>query len=240
MEILDRVLQLNHLPGLKSYVLNYFLRAPFGGLLLNHTTDIVIQPYSAAIFSGESRSRRYGWSSSDVPTVKTGASPDSASLIYYGDEGKEVIIAIKESLQGPWSVTVPYPGMSGYRMLFVNASGQPVRGTFREDLIPRSLLCWNIFEQQPRKKGACCWSGRPHRKMESLSGTFTESGNGAKEHLNALPLPASVDSPTKAFILVFIDHTQGTAYSLEALTAEGFPSPVASTSTQSKDHPDNH
>ncbi|MGH9856498.1 MAG: hypothetical protein ACRD4B_01520, partial [Acidobacteriota bacterium] len=65
--------------------------------------------------------------------------------------------------------------------------------------------------------------------------------DGVKERLNALPLPASVDSPSGLHYM-FVDYTTGAFYLLEALTGEGFPSPVATTKMISirKDHPDDH
>ena len=232
MEILDRVLQLNHLPGLKSYILQYFMRAPFGSLLLDNTTDIVIQPYSAAIFQENPGPGGTGGVHLMFQPVKTVASPDSASLIYYGEEGKEVIIAIKESLQGPWSVTVPYPGMSGYRMLFVNASGQTVRGTLSRRFDATIPAVLEYFRATAEEEGGVLLEWKTTLENGVAFWNIYRIQNGAKERLNALPLPASVDSPAGLHYM-FLDHMQGAAYSLEALTVEGFPSPVASTSTQS-------
>ena len=238
MKVLDRVLQLNHLPGLKSYILNYFMRVPFGNLLLNSTTDIVINPYSAAVFQGSPGPGITGGVDLTFQSKKEESAPDSVSLIYYGVGEKQGIIAMNETIQGSWSVSVPYAGMAGYKMILVNASAKTVRGTLFKRFDSGIPAVLDYFHATAEEEGGVLLEWKTAQEKGVAFWNLYRIQNGMKERLNALPLPASVDSPG-GLLYMFVDHATASLYSLEALTTEGFPSPIATAVTQSKDHPDN-
>ena len=229
LDIFSRVLQLNHLPSRDSYLLNYFLRAPMGILLSNSTMDIVIQPYSAVVIQGGPDGASSGGVHLAFQPKKPGESY-SSSLIYYGSEEKEGILTIKESLRGPWSVTVPYAGMARYKMVVVNGSGQTIRGTIVKEFDSSVPAVLEYFRANSEQDGGVQLEWKTARENGVAFWNLYRISNGAKERLNALPIPASVDSPT-GLHYIFIDYAKGAFYSLEAITGEGFPSPVAVTTT---------
>ena len=229
LDVLGRVLQLNHLPSRDSYLLNYFLRTPMGAFLLNSTTDIVIQPYSAAVIQGGPE----GASSGGVHLSfqpKPPGEPYSASLIYHGEEEKEGILAIKESLSGSWTVTVPYAGMVRYKMVVVNGSGETIRGTVVKKYDAAIPAVLDYFRASAEQDGGVQLEWKTTRENGVAFWNLYRISNGTKERLNALPIPASIDSPM-GLHYIFIDYANGAFYSLEAITGEGFPSTIAVTTT---------
>jgi hypothetical protein len=230
MEIVTRVLRLNHLPDRDSYFLNYFLRASSGIRLVSNTTNIVIQPFASAVFQEIGSGQTGGVRLSFQPIANSGSY--GASLVYYGFGEKQGVLSIREKQQDVWSVTVPYNGMARYRVVIVNGSSKTLHGTLTQQLdatIPAVLDYFLAVEEEEgvhlewktsRESGVAFWN-------------LYRVRNGTKELLNAMPIPAAVDSRTGLHYM-FVDYTSGGFYSLEAITGEGFPSTVATTATEFK------
>jgi hypothetical protein len=231
MDILDRVLRLNHLPSRDSYVLNYFLRAPLGSLISGNAINVVLQPYSAAVLQGGPDGASGGGARITFqPQGAHGAY--SASLIYYGSGEKEGILSIKESLRDSWSVIVPYAGLGRYRVVLVNSSDQVIRGTVLKRFDAGIPAVVEYFRANPEDEGGVQLEWKTTRENGVAFWNLYRISNGARERLNALPIPASIDSPT-GLSYMFVDYTAGAFYSLEAITGEGFPGFVATTVTGS-------
>ena len=228
MDVLARVLQLNHLPTLKSYVLNYFLRNRSGSTTTN-TMDIVLQPYSATVIHGTSEGMTNG--GIRLSFTPRSESDYSTALVYYAGDSKEGIVTIKDALRGPWSARIPFAGMSRYRMIVVNASKQVIEGFITRKYDPAIPAVIDFFRATPNEEGGMQLEWKTSRENGVAFWNLYRTQNGTKERLNSLPIPASIDSPS-GLNYMFIDYTAGNFYSLEAVTGEGFPSVVATAGTQ--------
>ena len=225
IDVLRRVLTLNHLPSLDSYLLNYFLRSPSGMKLTNNTTDIVVQPYSAAVIQGVPDNNAEG--GIYLNFKPKGNASYSASFIHYGAGEKEGTLAIKPMLRESWSVTVPYAGMARFKWIIVNGSGQTLRGTVLKSFDSSIPTVVEYFRANAGEGGVQLeW--KTARENGVAFWNLYRISNGDKERLNSFPIPASIDSQTGVHY-VFVDSTSSAFYSLEAITGEGFPSPVATT-----------
>jgi hypothetical protein len=227
LDVLTRVLQLNHLPSLDSYLVNYFLRTPSGIFLNNDsTTSITINPYSAAVVQGIPNSSASGGLRLEV--IPRDSSVYSASLIYYGAGEKEGTLAIKQSIQQTWSTLVPFHGMARYKLILVNSSKQAIRGTVVSNFDSTIPAVLQYFRANPGEDGGVQLEWKTARENGVAFWNLYRVTNGSKERLNAFPIPASIDSSTGVHY-IFMDSVNGAFYSLEALTGEGFQSSIATT-----------
>jgi len=204
--------------------LNYYLRASSD--TQEFATTIVLQPYSALVLQGTPEGNASG--GIQLTFLPKGALPYSAGVIYYGLAEREGILTLKESLKNAWSVHVPLSNMAQYRMIIVNSSNEILRGemTKRYDSTIPAVL--EYFRATPDEDGGMQLEWKTSRENGVAFWNLYRVQNGAKERLNALPIPATLDS-SSGLNYVFMDHTTDAFYSLEAITAEGFPSPVATT-----------
>jgi hypothetical protein len=226
IDVLRRVLQLNHLPSLDSYLLNYYLRTPSGIVLNNSTTDIVVEPYSAAVIQGVPESTAQG--GIYLSFKPKGDAAYSASFIHYGAGEKEGTLAIKPLLRESWSVTVPYSGMARFKWIIVNGSGQTLRGTVAKAFDSSIPAVVEYFRANAGEEGGVQLEWKTARENGVAFWNLYRISIGGKERLNSFPIPASIDSQTGVHYM-FVDSASGAFYSLEAITGEGFPSPVATT-----------
>lgn len=231
MDVLSRVLQLNHLPGLNSYLLNHFLRTPQGTRIDHSSIYVVLQPYSAAVFEGgadESPTGGIRLAFEPVPDT----SPFSASLIYYSGGEKQGTLAIQESARQTWATTVPYGGMARYKMVLMNASNKTLRGTLVKQFDSTIPAVLEYFRATAEEEGGTLLEWKSSRENGVAFWNVYRIQNGVKERLNELPLPAGLNTGS-GMNYMFVDYRTGSYYSLEALTGEGFSSSVAATSIQS-------
>ena len=226
IDVLRRVLNLNHLPSLDSYLLNYFLRTPSGIKLTNNTTDIVVQPYSATVVQGIPDNNAQG--GIYLSFKPKGIATYSASFIHYGTGEKEGTLAIKPVLRDSWSVTVPYSGMARFKWIIVNGSSQILRGTIVKAFDSSIPAVVEYFRANAGEEGGVQVEWKTARENGVAFWNLYRISNGDKERLNSFPIPASIDSQTGVHYM-FVDSASGAFYSLEAITGEGFPSPVATT-----------
>jgi hypothetical protein len=226
IDVLRRVLTLNHLPSLDSYLLNYYLGTPSGIMLTNNTTDIVVHPYSAAVVQGAADNNAQG--GLYLSFKPQGNAPYSASFIHYGAGDKEGTLAIKPVLRDSWSVTLPYSGMARFKWIIVNGSSKILRGTIVKAFDSSIPAVVEYFRANAGEEGGVQVEWKTARENGVAFWNLYRISNADKERLNSFPIPASIDSRTGVHY-VFVDSASGAFYSLEAITGEGFPSPVATT-----------
>jgi hypothetical protein len=226
IDVLRRVLTLNHLPSLDSYLLNYYLATPSGIMLINNTTDIVVQPYSAAVVQGIPDNNAQG--GIYLSFKPKGNAPYSASFIHYGAGEKEGTLAIKPMLRESWSVTVPYSGTARFKWIIVNGSHETLRGTVVKAFDSSIPAVVEYFRANAGEEGGVQLEWKTARENGVAFWNLYRISNIGKERLNSFPIPASIDSRTGVHYM-FVDSASGAFYSLEAITGEGFPSPVATT-----------
>ncbi|MCI0602866.1 hypothetical protein L0156_07610 [bacterium] len=226
LETLRRVLQLNHLPSLDSYLLNYFLGTPSGTMPKNSITEIVVQPYSAAVIQDIRNGSAGG--GMHLTFTPTGRASYSAALIHFAVGEKEGTIAIKPVLRESWSVGVPYTEMARFKLIIMNGSAETLRGTIATKFdfdFPADL---EYFRANAGEDGGVQLEWKTASENGVAFWNLYRISNDAKERLNSFPIPASIDSQTGVHY-VFVDSESGAAYFLEAITGEGIPSPVART-----------
>ena len=229
MDAIGRVLRLNHLPPLESYLLNHFLRVPVGSLLVNNTMNVVLEPYSAAVFQEDSSSTPSGGVRLLFqPGTRTATY--SAGLIYHRSGESEGILSLKETQRNSWSILVPYSAR--YKLILVNSSNEILRGTMVREFDSSIPAVLDYFRANEDEEGGVQLEWKTARENGVAFWNLYRIQNGTKERLNAMPIPASVDSP-EGLNYVFFDHSNGSLYSLEAITGEGFPSSMGLASTNS-------
>jgi hypothetical protein len=222
MEILSRVLKLNHLPDLDSYLQNYFLLATVGEKLDSDHAEVRIAPYAAGIFDGSPDQSSGGIQLAFVPQA---SQPYAASILYYNLGEKSGTLSMKKSVSEPTSVVIPYTGMERYRLILVNSTGRELVGTIQrkfDESIPGVL---EYFRVNPDEGGVQIeWKTSRENGVAFWNLYRVKGGN--RERLNEFPIPASIESD-EGVHYIFLDSSAGAIYSLEAITSEGFSSPLA-------------
>lgn len=223
MDIIQKTLTLNHLPGLASYLQNYFLLARPVLFLQRDTTDVMIPSYAAVVFRGRGESAVGGARFLISPD---GAVSYSANVLYYSND-KTGTLAMKMGASEPWSVVVPYASLDHYALVIVNTSPVAMKARINrafDSSIPAVLEYFKASQQQEgisvewkttREDGVAFWN--VYRVQD-----------GKKTRVNDFPIPATIDSDQGIHYL-FLDSSAGAMYWLEAITEQGLPSTLAST-----------
>ena len=224
MDVIGRVLALNHLPDLSSYLQSYFLqfssRAPFENGLVE------VRPYSALVREAVPEESQGGAQISYIPVGETLYSVGLVSSA--GGESGETMI-LKKDLFESWSVLVPFAGVDRYKLIVVNGSPKVLQGTVQKILdagIPAVLEYFHVYAADGRvqiewktiqENGVAYWN---LYRMEK----------GQKVQINAFPIPGTIHSQ-EGLHYFFLDDSDASSYSLEAVTSEGFKSPLAEART---------
>lgn len=223
MDIIQKTLALNHLPGLPSYLQNYFLLARPVLSLQKDTTDATIPPYAAVVFRGRGEATTGGVRFLISPE---GGTSYSANVLYYSSD-KTGTLAMKMGTNEPWSVVVPYSGLDHYALVIVNTSGVAMKAWISrafDSSIPAVLEYFKASQQQDgisvewkttREDGVAFWN--VYRVQD-----------GKKSRVNDFPIPATIDSDQGIHYL-FLDSSAGAMYWLEAITEQGLPATLATT-----------
>lgn len=217
------VLSLNRLPDFDSYLQNYYLLFPASLSLDTGRGDVDLQPYSAGVFQ-------------DVPSRSTGGinlsfAPDpgasySAAILFYGTGGqKSATLAMRKHVSENWSLAIPFAGLDHYRFVVVNSTRQELRGRLEKAYDPTVPGVLEYFHVNTGDGGVQIeW--KTSRENGVAFWNLYRQADGKKELLNAFPIPASINSDEGIHYL-YVDYTAASFYTLEAVTSEGFQSPLA-------------
>jgi hypothetical protein len=220
-QIIQDALSVNHLPDFASYLQNYFLLSNEDG---NYDDGalITLHPYSATVIEGAPSQAEGGLHLLFTPS---GSANYSASLLFYGIQQKQGTLAMRSGLNEPWSIAVPFAGLDHYKAVIVNPSSAELHGSIHRVLDNTIPAVLEYFRVSPGDGG-----------MQIEWKTSKENGvafwnlysirNGQKQLLNDFPIPASIQSDEGIHYLYF-DTSAGALYSLEAITSDGFRSPLA-------------
>ncbi|HET6266930.1 MAG TPA: hypothetical protein VFG11_04365 [Acidobacteriota bacterium] len=225
MDVIRRVLVLNHLPGLDSYLQGYFLLSSPVKNLDADKTHLMLQPYSAAAYRGSQDHISGGALLTFTPD---GSTPYSANVIAYMDE-KSGSLAMKIGASEPWSVSVPFAGLDHYTLVIINTSGQAMRGEVRVSFDPTIPAVLEYFHASHQEDGVRVeW--KTARENGVAFWNLYRMQNGRKYQVNSYPIPATVNSEEGIHYL-FLDSTAGALYWLEAVTDQGLPSALGRAET---------
>ncbi|HEY4492468.1 MAG TPA: hypothetical protein VI958_10755 [Acidobacteriota bacterium] len=220
MEIISKVLAVNHLPDLSSRLKSYFALFPATELLGNGT--VVLQPYSALIRRALPAQSHGGAQISFLPS---GYSFFSAGLIVFEKEKSIATSAFQTSLAAEWSILAPFAGLDHYQVVIVNCSASELRGSVQtviDDTIPAVLEYFQatsmddniqIEWKTQKESGVSFWN-------------LYRVQQGKKTLVNAIPIPARIHSH-EALHYLYIDAPGATSYVLEAVTEQGLPGALA-------------
>jgi hypothetical protein len=221
MEVLQNVLSLNHLPSLDSYLQNYFLMSSSSAFADRSDDELQIQPFAAALVHGKSSADSGGMKLEFIPST---ISEYSTSTIFFTKGEKSGTLAMKLGLTGNSSIVIPFAGMDHYRHIVVNGSSTELRGNLHEQYdsaIPGTL---EYFKVSPEDKGVSIeW--KTARENGVAFWNLYRVQDGQKEKLNDFPIPASIES-SEGVHYIFFDSESSAFYSLEAITSDGFASPL--------------
>jgi hypothetical protein len=221
MEVLQNVLSLNHLPSLDSYLQNYYLMFPASTFADRNDDEFQIQPFAAALVRGKSTVDSGGIKLEFIPST-TGEY--STSTIFFTKGEKSGTLAMKLGLTGNSSIVIPFAGMDQYRYVIVNGSSTELHGDLHEEYdsaIPGSL---EYFKVSPEDKGVSIeW--KTTRENGVAFWNLYRVQDGQKQRLNDFPIPASIES-SEGVHYIFFDSESSAFYSLEAITSDGFASPL--------------
>ena len=230
MEVLENVLNLNHLPSLASYLQNYYLMFPKSSFKESKEGEYEVQPYSASLVDGDSDADSGGVILRFLPFTE---STYSTSIMFFPKGEKSGILSMKLGLNGSSSTMIPFGGLDHFRFVLVNGSSDVLRGELRKDndaSIPGSL---EYFKVVPEENGVLIeW--KTARENGVAFWNIYRVGDGQKEKLNVFPIPASIQSD-EGIHYMFYDSSSSSFYSLEAITSEGFPSPLGNSESLERD-----
>lgn len=224
--VIDRVLALNHLPDFESYLLNYFLLSNGHRKLDGAGQRLALRPYSAAVLRGHAEGSSGGTLLSFLPA---GNVRYSVGLLFFAQDERSGTLALKKGLSEPWSIQIPYAGMDHYDLVVVNCGAQPLGGIVLRAYDSGIPAVLEYFRVNPGEGG-----------IEIEWKTVSENGvafwnlyrveQGKKVLMNAFPIPATIHSDQGMHYL-FVDSSEASFYSLEAITSEGLAGPSASAET---------
>lgn len=225
LEIINRVLLINHAPDFESYLQNFFLLSKSEQKLAHHTTNIAIKPFSAVVLRGSGESSSGGGLLSFLPAA---SGRYSAGLLYFAQGEGSGTLALKKGLTESWNIQVPYAGMDHFDLVLVNSGPNPLRGSLQwsfDAAIPGIL---EHFRVNPGEGGVEIeW--KTARENGVAFWNLYRVEDGKKLLLNDFPIPATIQSEGARYM--YIDSTGGAFYTLEAITNEGFASPFAGAET---------
>lgn len=226
LEIMARVLKLNHLPDLESYLQNYYLLATTGEKLDSQSAEVRIAPYAAGVFDGTPDQSSGGIELAFVPEA---AQQYATNILYYNLGEKSGTLSMKKGLSEPTSLVIPYTGMERYRMIVVNGTGRELRGTIKRKFDASIPGLLEYFHVNPGEGGVQIEWKTAKENGVAFWNLYRVQG-GTRERLNEFPIPASIQSD-EGVHYIFLDSSAGAIYSLEAITSEGFSSPLANAET---------
>lgn len=226
IDIINRVLSLNHAPDFESYLQNFFLLSKAEGKLDRRTTTITVKPYSAAAFRAGAEQSSGGEMLAFLPSVP---GKYSAGLLYFAQGEGSGTLALKKGITEPWSVQIPFAGMDHYDLVLVNSGAQPLRGTLQRTFDAAIPGILEYFRVNPGEGGVEIeW--KTAREDGVAFWNLYRVEQGKKVLLTDFPIPATIQSQEGTHYL-YIDSSAGVFYSLEAITSEGFASPFAGAET---------
>lgn len=224
MEVLKNVLTLNHLPSLDSYLQNYFLMFPSSTFAEFNEEEFQIAPFSAALVRSEPSADSGGIKLEFIPS--TDAAYSTSTLVFTKSE-KSGTLAMKLGLTGNSSIVIPFAAMDHFRYLIVNGSSDELRGNLYQEYdssIPGSL---EYFRVSPEENGVLIeWKTTQENGVAFWN--LYRVQEGQKQRLNDFPIPASIES-REGIHYIFFDSASSAFYSLEAITSDGFASPLGSS-----------
>lgn len=221
-EVLASVLGLNHLPDLESFLQNYFLLSTTSMSIDTDSMEVNLAPLSAVVFDGFPTS---GSGGAHISFTAEGETTYATSLVFFTQGEKSGTLAMKKGQTGASSMLIPYGGMDHYRLVVVNANATWLKGALKleyDAAIPGVLEYFRVNNEEggvqiewktTKEEGVAFWN------VYRLDG-------GRKELLNDFPIPAAVRSDEGVHYMWF-DSSDASFYSLEAITSEGFASPLA-------------
>lgn len=226
LEIMARVLKLNHLPDLESYLQNYYLLATTGEKLDSHSAEVRIAPFAAGVFDGTPDQSSGGIELAFVPEA---AQQYATNILFYNLGEKSGTLSMKKAISEPTSIVVPYTGMERYRLIVVNSTGRELRGTIKRKFDASIPGVLEYFHVNPDEGGVQIEWKTAKENGVAFWNLYRVQG-GTRERLNQFPIPASIQSD-EGVHYIFLDSSAGAIYSLEAITSEGFTSPLANAET---------
>lgn len=224
MEVLENVLSLNHLPSLDSHLQNYYLTFPASAFAEQNEDEFEIQPFAAALIRGVPNADSGGVKLEFIPSTTAAY---SMSTLFFAKGERSGTLAMKLGLSANSSIVIPFAALDHFRYVLVNGSSNELRGNLHQEYdaaIPGSL---EYFTISPEEKGVLIeW--KTSRENGVAFWNLYRVKDGQKERLNDFPIPASIES-RQGVHYIFYDSSSSAFYSLEAITSEGFPSPLGSS-----------
>lgn len=222
IEIIRKVLEVNHLPKFESYLQNYFLLSTSKARLDMDSADVTVKPFSAAMYTGFSDQSQGGTKISFQP--EDGGSY-SISTLFFAVGEKSGTLAMEPGLHESWSIQIPYTDMDHYSVVIVNHSSSELRGKIQKSFDASIPAVLEYFHVSPGEGGVQIeWKTAKENGVAFWN--LYRVMDGQKERLNDFPIPAAISSEEGIHYL-FLDSTGGTFYTLEAITKDGFQSQCA-------------
>lgn len=222
IQIIQKVLELNHLAGFESHLQNYFLLSIGGVRLERDSQEINLPPFSAVMYTGQAEQPQGGLRLGFVP--EDGASY-STSVLFFASGEKSGTLAMEPHLQKSWNVLVPFADLDHYSAVIVNHSASELRGRIQKSFDPGIPAIVEYFRVNPEENGVQIeW--KTARENGVAFWNLYRVQNGQKVRLNDFPIPAAIHSDEGIHYL-YLDSTGGNYYTLEAITQEGFQSRCA-------------
>jgi hypothetical protein len=149
----------------------------------------------------------------------------ATNILYYNQGEKSGILSMKKGGSAPTSIILPYSGMERYRLIVVNSSARQLRGTIKRKFDASIPGIIEYFHVNPDQGGVQIeWKTAKENGVAFWN--LYRVQRGTRERLNQFPIPASIQSD-EGIHYIFLDSSAGAIYSLEAITSEGFASPLA-------------
>lgn len=220
LDVIQKVLSLNHLPGLASYLQNYFLLAN-ASARLGDNSEVVVPPYAAVVFRGFPDQHAGGAVLQFTPRQ---SSSYLANVLFYNQE-KNGTLAMKAGSNESWSVRLPYANMESFVFILVNPSGVELKGRVSKAFDSSIPAVLDYFRTSPQEEGLSIeW--RTVREDGVAFWNLYKSQDGKRVKVNEFPIPATIDS-NEGIHYLFLDSSASAMYWLEAITPEGFSSSIA-------------
>lgn len=219
MSVIGEILDVNHLPSTDSYLLNYFLPARPAAIPSHSIIDIVLLPYSALSIQEWGADDASGGVNLDFESKQ--AKEFLPAILFYSADDSEGTLSWRARQSEAWSTVVPFSNMQKYRVIIVNPGPEELRGTVRrhyDSTIPAVVEYFHASSsgagiqlewKTSRENGVAFWN-------------LYRIRDGKKEQLNYFPIPGTVQSQ-EGIRYVFFDESGSGYYTLEAITADGFP-----------------
>jgi hypothetical protein len=222
-EVLSAVLALNHLPNLESYMQNYFLLHTPGHATGADPQEFTVAPLSALVLHGFPDRASGGVRLSFTPD---GDERYATAVLYFTPGEKGGTLAMKKGQSGPSAALIPYAGMEHYRLVIVNPEATWLKGTVMAEFDSTIPGVVDYFRVNSAEDGVQIEWKTSRENGVAFWNLYRMSG-GRRELLNDFPIPAAIHS-SEGLNYLYLDSSDSSFYSLEAITSEGFASPLAS------------